>query len=237
MPKQQITKTPKRIIDKALSQVGVKEGRNSDGSYNNDQRYSDETPGLEWSDGQPWCATFVAWCAYKSALAALYPRTASCDVAGQWFKDRNQWSQYPAVGAQVFFGYTSDLNHTGIVIDFNTDYITTVEGNTNEDGGREGHSVLKKTRARRGLNIIGYGYPAFPEGIVSADPAWKDRAPKDEPKPTPAPAPAPVVESKTKAADAAYEDAVKAQAAAKDPARKKAWQKVIDRLKGLSSRY
>lgn len=176
MPTQRITSSPRKIIDVATTQVGVHEGR-SDGHWNNDQRYSDEVPGLEWSDGQPWCATFVSWCAMKAGLEALYSRTASCDVAGGWFKQRHAWSEYPAIGAQVFYGSPSDLNHTGIVIDYDADTITTIEGNTNDDGGREGDGVYRKVRQRRSTNVIGYGYPAFPEGIVSADPAWASKAP------------------------------------------------------------
>jgi GH25 family lysozyme M1 (1,4-beta-N-acetylmuramidase) len=176
MPTQRITASPRKIIDVAAAQVGVHEGRTA-GHWNNDQRYSDETPGLEWSDGQPWCATFMSWCAMKAGLEALYPRTASCDTGYAWFKDRKAISEYPAIGAQVFYGSPSDLNHTGLVVDFDADTITTIEGNTNDDGGREGDGVYRKVRQRLSQNIIGYGHPAFPEGIVSADPAWASRAP------------------------------------------------------------
>jgi GH25 family lysozyme M1 (1,4-beta-N-acetylmuramidase) len=174
---QRITASPRKIIDIAATQVGVHEGRSPDGHWNNDQRYSDEVPGLAWSDGQPWCSVFVSWCAMRAGLEALYPRTASCDTAGAWYRQRHAFSEYPAIGAQVFYGTTHDLNHTGIVIDFDADTITTIEGNTNADGSREGDGVYRKTRARRATNLVGYGYPAFPEGIVSADRAWAGRAP------------------------------------------------------------
>ncbi|HEX8489299.1 MAG TPA: GH25 family lysozyme [Propionibacteriaceae bacterium] len=173
--------TAEKILALAKSQVGVKEGR-SGGRGNNNTRYADEVPGLEWADFQPWCATFVSWLALKSGIAALYPRTASCDVAGSWFKKAGRWSEYPAVGAQVFYGYPHDLNHTGIVVSFDADSITTIEGNTNDDGGREGDGVYLRKRLRRGKNVIGYGYPRFPEGIVSADPKWS-KAPAPTPKP------------------------------------------------------
>lgn len=176
MNTQRVTSSPRKIVDVAKSQVGVHEGRTGS-HWNNDQRYSDEVPGLTWSDGQPWCATFVSWCAMTAGLDALYPRTASCDTAGVWFKQRKAFSEYPAVGAQVFYGTPSDLNHTGIVIDFDADTITAIEGNTNDDGSREGDGVYLKVRQRRDSNVVGYGYPAFPEGIVSADPAWISRLP------------------------------------------------------------
>jgi hypothetical protein len=116
--------------------------------------------------------TFVSWVAYKAGASDLYPRTASCDLGGAWFKTKGRWSEYPAIGAQVFYGLPRDLNHTGVVVAFDTDTITTVEGNTNDTGSREGDGVYLKKRLRRSANVIGYGYPNFPDGIKSADPDW-----------------------------------------------------------------
>lgn len=172
----------KQVIATATKEVGYREGR-SGGHWNNDQKYSDQVPGLEWSDKQAWCATFVSWVAMKAGAAELFPRTASCDTAGSWFKARKRWSEYPAIGAQVFYGTPADLNHTGLVIAFDADTITTIEGNTNDTGSREGDGVYRKVRRRRDANVVGYGYPAYPEGIVSADPAWQKKTPT-KPKPS-----------------------------------------------------
>jgi hypothetical protein len=168
-----------KVIQVARKEVGYNEGR-SNGHWNNRQHYSPAVPGLEWSNYQPWCATFVAWCAMKAGVADLYPRTASCDVGGNWFKARKRWSAYPAIGAQVFYGHSYDLNHTGIVYDYDGTYVYTIEGNTNNSGSREGDGVYLRKRRRRDANVIGYGYPEFPEGIKSADPKWKHAAPKDD---------------------------------------------------------
>lgn len=160
------------VIKTARGEVGYTEGRAQSGGFNNNTKYADQVPGLEWADFQPWCATFVAWVALKSGVGDLYPKTASCDQAGQWFKARKRWSQYPAIGAQVFYGTSRDLNHTGIVVGYDATHIETIEGNTNNDGSREGSSVMRKKRLRRGANVVGYGYPQFEEGIKSADPAY-----------------------------------------------------------------
>ena len=159
----------KTVIKTARQEVGYTEGK-SNGRWNNDTKFADEVPGLEWADFQPWCATFVSWVAMKSGAADLYPRTASCDQGATWFKARKQWSDYPAIGAQVFYGTSRDLTHTGIVVSYDDTFIETIEGNTNHDGSREGHSVLRQKRRRRDAFVVGYGYPAFPEGIMSADP-------------------------------------------------------------------
>jgi len=159
------------VIKTARKELGYTEGK-TNGRWNNDTKYADQVPGLEWADFQPWCATFVSWVAMKAGLADLYPRTASCDQAAMWFKARKQWSEYPALGAQVFYGTSRDLTHTGIVVSYDDTYIETIEGNTNNDGSREGHTVLRQKRRRRDAFVVGYGYPAFPEGVASADPGF-----------------------------------------------------------------
>lgn len=163
----------KLIITKAKGEVGYREGY-SNGSYNNKQKYSVETPGLEWSNFQPWCATFVSWVAYKTGLKALYPSTASCLTGVSWFRNKGRFSYYPAIGAQVFYG-TNGGTHTGIVYKYTDDTIWTIEGNTNDSGSAEGNGVYLKRRPRKSDYVYGYGYPAFSEGIVCADPAWKGK--------------------------------------------------------------
>jgi CHAP domain-containing protein len=180
--------SPDRILDMAAGEVGYHEGR-SGGHWDNHEKYAPAVPGLEWAQDQAWCATFVSWLALEAGVPDLYPRTASCLAGVKWFKDRHQWSDYPAIGAQVFYGVGGGA-HTGIVVSYDDIYIHTVEGNTNDDGGAEGDGVYCKTRVRRDDYVYGYGYPAFSVGIVSADPAWKDKAPK------PVTAPPPVKPSK-----------------------------------------
>ncbi|MDX3214578.1 CHAP domain-containing protein [Streptomyces sp. ME02-6991-2B] len=164
---------PASLASVARGEVGYHEGK-TNGHWNNDQKYSDAVPGLAWSDGQPWCATFVAWVAMKAGAAALFPRTASCLAGVAWFRARGRWSEYPAVGAQVFYGAGNGGTHTGLVVAFDADTITTVEGNTNSNGSAEGDGVYVKTRRRRDAYVYGYGVPAF-DGLVSADPRWGGR--------------------------------------------------------------
>lgn len=165
--------TAAAIVDVARDQIGTHEGR-SGGHWDNRQIYSRNVSGLEWSDGQPWCATFVSWCAEAAHVKGLYPVTASCLTGVGWFRDRGRWSEYPAVGAQVFYG-AGGGSHTGIVVAYTKDEITTVEGNTNSDGSAEGDGVYLKTRQRLDPYVYGYGVPAY-SGLLSADPRWGGRS-------------------------------------------------------------
>ncbi|MEU1074303.1 MULTISPECIES: CHAP domain-containing protein [unclassified Streptomyces] len=181
------------VIKVAKAEVGTHETQ-SGGHWVNDSKYNrwfGRIPGYDRDGyGYPWCAAFVAWCADKAGAASLYPKTAGCEVAVEWFKRAKRFSEYPAVGAQVFYG-PGGGTHTGIVYDYDEDpsgYIYTIEGNTNLDGSAEGDGVYLRKRLRRSDNVYGYGYPKFADGIKSADPAWKSETPKPAPtKPTPVP--------------------------------------------------
>lgn len=180
---------PAGVLKVAKAEVGTRETREGD-HWVNDSKYNrwlGKIPGYGRDGyGYPWCAVFVAWCADKAGAAELYPKTASCLVAVNWWKKAGRWSEYPAIGAQVFFG-PGGGTHTGIVYDFDDEFIYTYEGNTNASGGAEGDGVHAKKRPRKDSYAYGYGYPKFTDGIESADPAWG----KEKPKPAPAPAPAP----------------------------------------------
>lgn len=165
------------VVSIAKSQIGYREGF-SGGHWNNIEKYAGQVPGLEWANGQPWCGVFVSWVALNAGAAALYPCTASVAAAETWWRKTGRWSEYPAVGAQIIYGSGA---HTGIVVGYDDLNVTTVEGNTNSTGSPEGDGVYLKTHARRDPWITGYGYPKFPEGIVSADPAYAKEAPVTTP--------------------------------------------------------
>jgi peptidoglycan hydrolase-like protein with peptidoglycan-binding domain len=197
-----------KVLALAEGEVGYHEGF-ANGHWNNKEKYAGEVPGLAWADYQAWCATFVSWLAYKAGVSDLFPRTASCLTGVNWFKQRGRFSAYPAIGAQVFYGKNGGT-HTGIVYDYDADFIYTIEGNTNADGSAEGDGVYKKKRLRRSDNTYGYGYPKYAEGIKSADPAFKNEAPKAEAKPAPSkPAPAKPKPAPAKSTIVALNKAVK----------------------------
>ncbi|MFE7313824.1 peptidoglycan-binding protein [Streptomyces sp. NPDC057555] len=163
----------RELIRIAKAEVGYREGY-SNGHWNNWQRYSPTVPGLEWSQSQPWCSTFVSWAAMKSGNAGLFPRTASCANGVEWFRQRGRFTEYPVIGGPVYFG-AGGGSHVGICVSYTSSTITTVEGNTNSSGSAEGDGVHLKTRPRKSSYIYGYGIPDYPEGVVLADPARRGR--------------------------------------------------------------
>lgn len=181
--------TAAAVIAAAIGQVGYHEGK--DGSdWDNVEKFAAQIPGMAWvsTEHQPWCCVFTTWDFQTGGLpAGTYPVTASCAVAVAFWKGKGRFSEYPAVGAQVLYG-AGGGSHTGIVYAYDATYVYTVEGNTNVTGAVEGDGVYLKKRLRKDTYVYGYGYPAYPGGIVSADPQWAKPTPAPAPKPAPKPA-------------------------------------------------
>lgn len=163
-----------RLITVLVNEEGYREGY-SNGHWNNDQKYSDETPGLGWSDYQAWCATLMSWGSFKTNIKIPGCPTASVWAIYQAGLAENRFTEYPVKGAVVIMGRNT---HTGLCIDYNATHITTLEGNTNTTGSAEGNGVYIRKRLRRDPFITGYVVPYFPDGVyVSPDPAWNNTSP------------------------------------------------------------
>lgn len=173
------TTDAQEILTLAAGQLGYHEGQDQDGTWNNIEKYVTALPSLTWAQGEPWCAIFTSWLAQAAKLNTLYPCTASCAEGVQWFKGRGRFSEYPAVGAQVFFG-EGGAEHTGIVESYDANIITTIEGNANDGHAPAGvgDAVIRTVHQRRNPYVYGYGYPDFPDGIQNADPRFAHENPR-----------------------------------------------------------
>ena len=158
-----------RFVNLAYSQVGIYEGKDSDGSYNNFQKFG------AWygNDGAPWCATFVSWCWYHAGLSnELLLKYQGCYTGMEWclekgiFKYKEDYT--PQTGDVVFF-LSNGASHTGIVAYCDGTYIYTVEGNRSN---RVDVWRIKVTNS----TITGYAVPNYPESTYREDLSWfKDK--------------------------------------------------------------
>jgi hypothetical protein len=149
--------TVNQVLDRARSQIGVTEHP----AGSNHTVYGDW-----YGVTGPWCAMFVSWCTYKEglALSATTSKGFAYTPAGAaWFQGRRRWTARPAAGHIVFFNFPGDnvnrISHVGIVESVRPDgSIVTIEGNTDERGGRTGGKVMRKLRR---IGIVGYGIPDY----------------------------------------------------------------------------
>lgn len=116
------------------------------------------TEGLATSDGYPWCAAFVSLCVQKllTANSQLYDVTPPREASVNHFLTSWAVQEHclifrptstviaPAAGDLVVYTFS----HIGIVERAHGSGIETIEGNTNEEGSREGTAVLRKTRSK-----------------------------------------------------------------------------------------
>lgn len=108
--------------------------------------------------GDAWCASYV------SVVLALFfggptknplPMTASCDVLLEHARKKGWLVTTPSVG-DVFLLMKSphDAIHTGLVTAVEGPFVRTIEGNTNDEGARDGYGVFERKRERYGLFYI-----------------------------------------------------------------------------------
>lgn len=102
--------------------------------------------------GDPWCADLVSYVGH-ALLGARWPLplTGSCDALLRAARMKGLLKETPQPG-DVFLRLKSvdDADHAGFVLAVNgpalRDGFRTLEGNTNDGGGREGTGVYRRTR-------------------------------------------------------------------------------------------
>ncbi len=145
-----------RALERAKGQIGQKE--NPLGS-NWGHPVQDYLASVGIGFPASWCMAFMYWC-FKDAALQLGMKNPLFKTGGclvQWNKSSSfQWDE-PAVGDVFIMDHGHGLGHTGIVEKVNGDgTITTIDGNTNDNGSREGIAVERKIRKIKGDKIIGY---------------------------------------------------------------------------------
>jgi hypothetical protein len=138
-----------------VSQIGVQE--HPKGS-NWGKEISKYLRHVKTYDPQPWCAAFVRFCldsaGVKSTITAYSP-TAHNSKNLVWFKMK--WYKEPAPGDvfTIYFASMGRIAHTGFFDHkVNSSICETVEGNTNNDGSREGYIVCRRKRSLHSLYSI-----------------------------------------------------------------------------------
>lgn len=114
----------------------------------------------------PWCAGFVSFVIGQACDAMgrsrPFPSTFSCDDLARYASGEGLFVHEAEVAAgkrippgSIFLvrATPSDWPHTGTVVEAASESFETIEGNTNDDGCREGYEVCQRTR--------GYGSKDF----------------------------------------------------------------------------
>ncbi len=125
--------------------------------------YMNGNEGRSW----PWCAGFASFI-LKQACQGLnvklpFKTTFSCDILAAQAKEKGiflresriQDKMHITPGSLFLVRRTpTDWIHTGIVVRSEDEIFHTIEGNTNDDGSREGYEVCKRTRSYKKKDFV-----------------------------------------------------------------------------------
>lgn len=106
-----------------------------------------------------WCMAFVYWCVEEAKARVpdgtgglRNPLVRTGGVLKQWNDIEKQFKQpkckftKPLPGDIFIMDYGKGFGHTGFVERVEGDRIHTIEGNTNDEGDREGYEVARRIR-------------------------------------------------------------------------------------------
>lgn len=132
-------------LEKAISQLGVQEIPKNSNAGPAVEKYL-KSVGL--GKGYAWCMAFIYWCAKEASiqLAVENPLKKTAGVLHMWNSCPDLRVQNPQPGDIMILDYGKGKGHTGIVEKVFKNYIQTIEGNTNDEGSREGYEVCKRYR-------------------------------------------------------------------------------------------
>jgi hypothetical protein len=108
--------------------------------------------------GEPWCASFVCWSFGQNEVKnphdgfcpALFTPTNTIYKRGR--KNNGIPLQSDVFG--LYFPNKRRIAHVGFIETWGAKTVTTVEGNTNEGGSREGDGVYRKIRLTRQIYAV-----------------------------------------------------------------------------------
>ena len=144
-----------KALETAITQIGVVE---APGHTNRGKDVEKYLASVGLGPGLPWCMAFVYWCynqaSIESGVASFLIRTGG--VMHQWNEQQptkkinvSAAIKNPAIikpGAVFIMDFGKGTGHTGLVEKIVGDLVHTIEGNTNDEGSREGYEGCRRTR-------------------------------------------------------------------------------------------
>ena len=150
-------KNQKRHLLKEIyqSQIGVRE----QGGANRGEQVEQYLASVNFGPGYAWCAAFVSWCYQQVEVS--HPASAwvpSYAIKQNIIYQRGEPMRQLPQSGDVFLIWYERLKrpaHMGFVDEWQKTWVITVEGNTNDDGSREGDGVYRKRRLLRQIWAVG----------------------------------------------------------------------------------
>lgn len=142
----------KRVVAEVLRLAVADKGVREVGTSNTGPRVDQYLRAVGLPGGYAWCAAFVAFqiAAACEALGVDNPwrMTAGCDEIESFARSRGILHASGPQAGDVFLHHQrpGDASHTGFVVSVSGNRMTTIEGNTNDNGSRSGVGVFQLHR-------------------------------------------------------------------------------------------
>lgn len=104
--------------------------------------------------GNPWCAAFVTFVLKTCGIMPDVDGPAAVRNWAAWAEKNGKLTTAPKRGDLFFTLNANGTGHIGFVIEAKNGQIRTIEGNTNDEGDREGFEVCRRQRPMAGLKFI-----------------------------------------------------------------------------------
>jgi hypothetical protein len=140
---------PQRVLSIARSQIGNAEIPHGSNWGKHVQKYL-ASVGIDFA--APWCMSFIYWCVDEACKEAVVPNplVRTGGVMRQYNEvDRKLIVKTPLPGDIGIMDFGKGLGHTFFVEKVEGDTVFTIEGNSNDDGSREGYEVCRKPGGRK----------------------------------------------------------------------------------------
>jgi len=134
------------VLNIARSQLGVQEQPKNSNAGKQVEAYL-KSVGL--GKGYAWCMAFVYWCVLRvyEKKGLKHPLKKTGGVKDQYIASKALRVNIPLAGDIFIIIYSNGTGHAGFVEKLLPNgLIQTIEGNTNDEGSREGYEVCRRTR-------------------------------------------------------------------------------------------
>lgn len=117
------------------------------GGNNKGERVEEILKVARLSPGDPWCAAMVYYCLIMAGVKPGELPSHPGSVWGfvDWATKKGRRTSTPERG-DLFFWLDGSHGHIGFLVELAGGYATTLEGNTGDDGGRDGDGSYRKRR-------------------------------------------------------------------------------------------
>lgn len=134
-----------KTLEIAIAQIGVQEIPKNSNSGPEVEIYL-KSVGL--SRGYSWCMAFIYWCTQQASIhiSLKNPLKKTGGVLDQYNSRPLLVHTVPKIGDIFILDLGKGLGHTGIIEKIDGDILHTIEGNTNDNGSREGYKVCRRKR-------------------------------------------------------------------------------------------